>query len=163
MRGPNLLKAPTGDLKYRVIPKSEIPAQERKQRHYGEWRAIVRLMKTLDPTEAVELQLTRETYASKAFSCLQNAAREEGIKLSSSLIDGKLYIVKVGEWAEGPRWGVAKHAGKCRICGDEYKTTRRWQIVCGKVECDKERRRQIRRAYKKRKREAKKAVDRLAA
>ena len=130
------------DLNYRVIKKSEIPPPPPPHnKRYGQWLALARLIRMLEPDEAVEIALTPELYASKAITSIHGAARAIGVGISSLTTPTHLYIVRTGKKEPQPVWGVTRYNKACAHCGVEFDTARKWQEYCGKVECVKARKR----------------------
>jgi len=125
-------------IQYEVIDKAEIPPPQKcATGNFGQWLAIGRLLKLLEPTQAVRVDVGDMANAS-VLSALYSAARGAGIKVSLQRNGGSVYVVRRGVQPVD-RKPIQKFA--CRYCRQEFKKNHRMQEVCRSAECQSKRKR----------------------
>lgn len=126
-------------IQYEVIDKAEIPPQQQCAKgNFGQWLAIGRLLKLLEPTQAVRVDVGDMANAS-VLSALYSAARGAGIKVSLQRNGGSVYVVRRGVQPVDRKPIIEKF--KCRYCRQEFKKNHRMQEVCRSAECQSKRKR----------------------
>ncbi len=125
---------------YRVIEKSAIPAPDQARTHnYGEWLPLARLLKRLEPHQALEIDVPEGMRAHSVFTALYSAAKGVGVKVSLQYSDNRVYVVKRGTQPVYRK--PIKETFICKFCKERKPRSHRGQEWCGAEKCQRERRR----------------------
>ena len=132
---------------YRVIQRSAIPDPEPPNKdNYGEWTAMMRLLRGMESSEAIEIHIGDMDYTN-VIGSLHCAAKKTGIKISTMRVNGTLYVVRTAK-REIPK--VKPTLFRCGAC-NEGKRGRKGQKYCQARACQRERHRRNLEAASRRK------------
>ena len=124
-------------LEYRVIRKNEMPNPDPPtNQNYGEWVRLMRLMRLLEPHEAVELDIDGLDYTN-VIGSIHAAAKKAAVRVRTMRKQGRLYIVRTGLMQLTP---TRKRTITCAACGS-VQPGRAGQRYCLASECQAERHR----------------------
>ena len=125
---------------YRVIEKAQIPAPDQARTHnYGEWLPLARLLKRLEPHQALEIDVPEGMRAHSVFTALYSAAKGAGVRISLQYSDNRVYVVKRGTQPVYRK--PIKETFMCQHCNETKPKTHHAQEWCGAEKCQRERRR----------------------
>ena len=140
---------------YKIIHRSEIPpCPPSTNEHYGEWLAMARMIRLMQPDRAVRVELHGMS-SSAAVSSIHCAARRVGITVSTMRLRDQVFVVRTGvtEIESNPPMTF-----DCKHCRQTCETTTPNQEYCRKVECQGARKRKNNQAVRERRREGKGVV-----
>ena len=129
---------------YRVIEKNEIPPPSRHHSgYYGEWKALMALLRILEPDKAIELRAS-EIAVHSSLSALYSAAYAAGLRISVQANQETVYIVRRGKPGPAP---APKPKFVCACCREKVQRQHPKQEFCQKKECQLDRKRRNNREW----------------
>lgn len=144
-------------LEYEVIPKREIPPPVPGFKHmYGEWAALARTIRILEPGTAVKCRLPDGLSVASALRSLHSACYAAGARVSTQFVSPHLYIVRRQICTPGrdTRWREAR----CDNCQGRFIAKNKQNRLCPAPACKLAARQESKRRHEEKRRAARVAA-----